>query len=114
MSGSDDEKLWNWLRKTFPPAQETYDWIVVISPFKEKERTDWTLFNQRAVRIVKAIDDEAVVEAEDGGQRARIPIRWIYARCRCPWQMGLRGCECGAMERDRDVNDLCRLLLPED
>jgi hypothetical protein len=47
----DEEKLWNWLRKTYPPEDKTFDWIAVISPFRVEERKELRLVNQKPVRI---------------------------------------------------------------
>jgi hypothetical protein len=109
----DEEKLWNWLRKTYPPEDKTFDWIAVISPFRVEERKELRLVNQKPVRIIRSVMDEAIVEAESG-VRVRIPLAWVRARCSCPWSMGLRGCECGAVRRDADVSALLGLILPED
>lgn len=111
---SADDKLWKWLRQIYPPENETYDWVVVIPPLRAHGKTDWRLFNQKAVRIVKIVEDEAIIEAKHGGQRCRMLVRYLFARCDCEWSMALRGCECGAIQRDKDVNDIIQGNLPED
>ena len=110
---ADDDKLWNWIRRIYPAEDHVYEWVAVISPSRAEERTDWRLIRQRAVRIVRSVGTEAIVESEDG-VRVRMPLVWVRARCVCEWSMLLNGCRCGAMKRDTDVAQLLDLHLPED